>query len=115
MTRSAHDRQDEPGDPEDVRAVRGAHSLGLRIRVGALTESVLDLTDNSLEAAHAAVARAYADARRLVYDRLPSGPVDATQLDEEQQRALSRLAAVERRLEELRRAVHDDPANVPSP
>jgi hypothetical protein len=50
-----------------------------------------------------------------VYDRLPIGPVDATQLDEEHQRALTRLAAAERRQEELRRAVHDDPANVPSP
>jgi hypothetical protein len=71
-----------------------------------LTELALDLTDDSMAAATAAADRAYADARRLVYDRLPVGPVDATRLDDEQRAALSRLAATERRLDELRNAAY---------
>ena len=108
MMRSAHDRQDESYLTSEARDGRDSRNVGSRGRTGALSDSVLDLTEDSLAAASAAADRAYAEARRLVYDRLPIGPVDATRLDDAQQIALGRLAAAEQRLHELRSAAHSD-------
>ena len=66
------------------------------------------------DAATDAAAEAYSDARRLVYDHTPNGPVDEASLSDEQLAALHRLQRAEHHLGELRHARHLR-APVPAP
>jgi hypothetical protein len=58
----------------------------------------------NLDAARAATCHSYAEARRLVYDVIPPGPVDETTLSEQQQQALSNVRFDEKRLAAMRMA-----------
>jgi hypothetical protein len=70
--------------------------------------SVIDLCQaaddlsGAIRAAQAEAAEAYLEARRLVYDRIPVGPVDPSDLDADQSEALRRLESAEQMVRVLR-------------
>ncbi len=65
----------------------------------------------ALAAARTEYEATYAQARRLVYNRLPPGAPDLSSLNDEQRRVLERTEAAEAAYDRLRLRWHREPGN----